>query len=72
MATDETSAPRWAGYRDVEKLYGLSRWTILRLWRDDQIRITRVGRRTLVDCASVEEFLERRATETGAEATNAE
>lgn len=52
-----TASPRWATYPDAKTLYGLSRYTFWRLARDGHIKIARVGGRTLVECASVEEYL---------------
>ena len=55
------TSPRWASYTDAERLYGLSRWTLWRLLKDDRIRAARIGRAVRLDCASIEAYLERRA-----------
>jgi excisionase family DNA binding protein len=51
-------SPRWARHADLEKMYGLSRTTYWRLAKEGKIRAARVGRAVLVDCASVEAYLD--------------
>ncbi len=62
METKETVAPpRWAGYAEAQRLYGLSRWTLWQLEKEGHIRAARVGRRVLFDCRSIESYLESHA-----------
>ena len=57
-AEDLGVSPRWARHADLERIYGLSRTTYWRLAKENKIRAARVGRAVLVDCASVEAYLE--------------
>ncbi len=61
METKVTAAPpRWASYAEAQRLYGLSRWTLWTLLKGGHIRAARVGRRVLIDCASVDDYLASR------------
>jgi excisionase family DNA binding protein len=57
-AEDLSVSPRWARHADLERMYGLSRTTYWRLAKEGKIRAARVGRAVLVDCTSVEAYLE--------------
>ena len=60
-AMKERMAERaWSGYRDIESYCGLSRWTIFRAAQDGQLRISKVGRRVLVNRDDLDEYLGRR------------
>lgn len=59
IATATSAAPRWASYAEIEKIYGLSRWTTWRLLKNYDIRAARVGRNVRIDCLSVEKYLEQ-------------
>jgi len=50
--------PRWARPSEIERLYGISRTTLWRISKERKIRTAHVGRAVLVDCASVEAYLE--------------
>lgn len=59
MTEEQTipAPPRWTSYREIERLYGMSRWTVLRLARAEAIHTAKVGTKTLVECKSVESYL---------------
>lgn len=59
-AASTTVPPRWASYAEVERLYGMSRWTAWRLLKEGEIRAARLGRSVRLDCASIERYLEQR------------
>jgi len=60
---ENATSPRWVSYADAERLYGLSRWTLWRLLKDDRIRAARVGRAVRLDCRSIEHYLEQQVDE---------
>jgi hypothetical protein len=50
--------PRWARPAEIEHLYAISRTTLWRISKERKIRTAHVGRAVLVECASVEAYLE--------------
>lgn len=56
---------RWVSYEQAGLLYGLSRWTLLRLAREGHIRAARVGRVTRLDAVSIEAYLSAQAESFG-------
>jgi len=63
LAEDLGISPRWARHADLERMYGLSRTTYWRLAKEGKIRAARVGRAVLVDCTSVEAYLDKLAND---------
>jgi hypothetical protein len=64
--TENTTSPEpnWISYSEAERLFSISRFTILRLSEAGYVRTTRVTRKkTLVDRESVEAFLDSRANQ---------
>jgi excisionase family DNA binding protein len=48
---------RYADGKKIEQLYGLKKTTRFALIKEGRIRAKKVGASTLIECASVEEFL---------------
>jgi excisionase family DNA binding protein len=48
---------RYADGKKIEALYGLKKTTRFALIKEGKIRAKKVGSSTLIECASVEEFL---------------
>lgn len=60
--------PRWVGYREARDMFGLSKWTWLKLADEGYIRSCHVGRKRLLEVQSIELYLnERVAKESAAE-----
>jgi hypothetical protein len=48
---------RYADGKKIEQIYGLKKTTRFALIKEGKIRAKKVGASTLIECASVEEFL---------------
>lgn len=53
--------PKWITYDRAQELYGLSKWSWLRLCRAGEITCCFVGSRRLMSVESIERFLDERA-----------
>jgi len=55
--------PLWLTYRQAQRLSGLGRTTLWTLVNSGEIRAARVGRAVRIDRRSLEEFMNKRATQ---------
>jgi excisionase family DNA binding protein len=55
--------PAWITYSDAEQLVGLSRVTLWRLVKSGEVKSASIGRARRISRQSLEDYLERQASE---------
>jgi len=59
----ETVSAEWLSYKDAERVVGLGRTTLWKLVSSGEVQAARVGRAVRLNRRSLEEYLERHATQ---------
>jgi excisionase family DNA binding protein len=59
----ETVSAEWLSYKDAERVVGLGRTTLWKLVTSGEVQAARVGRAVRLNRRSLEEYLERHATQ---------
>ena len=60
---NENVSAEWLSYKDAEQVVGLGRTTLWKLVTSGEVQAARVGRAVRLNRRSLEEYLERHATQ---------